>query len=94
MNEIYLVIAAMALFVMATLFKKTPTCWYTAYFCTNCGKQLGNHTRMYSSGRCPHCGYRKTGDVTMITCRERACRKIYKRPWYIFWEKPTIEYQD
>jgi DNA-directed RNA polymerase subunit RPC12/RpoP len=65
--------------------------WYTGYFCINCNKKLSYHTVMYSNGRCPICGHKGKNAGTIIDTVEKAVRKVYHKPWYIFWQKPTIE---
>lgn len=67
--------------------------WFTVYECKSCNKKLSYHTVMYSHGRCPKCGEKGSGAGTIVDAREVAVRKVYHKPWYIFWQTPTIQYK-
>jgi hypothetical protein len=61
--------------------------WYRIYMCGD--HELSRDTVMYSGGVCPICG--KNSNSTVCHTQRIAVRRVYHRPWYIFWQTPTIE---
>lgn len=68
--------------------------WYNQEYCKSCNIELSWWEVMHSDGRCPYCGVKGPRAGTIVDTREKAVRKVYHRPWYIFWQKPTIETKD
>jgi len=59
----------------------------TAWFCEACGGELTHSQRMYSHGRCPLCGVKGPGAVTIVNTTERAYWVEHmRRPWWMFWK--------
>ena len=68
--------------------------WYDAEKCTNCKKFLSRSHVMYSSGRCPKCGYKGPYANTIVDTISVGYRFVYNRKWWQFWIKPEVEYRD
>lgn len=68
--------------------------WFTVHRCIKCRRILNEWTVMYSSGRCPKCGYKDPRACTIVETTEHACRLVYNRKWWQFWVKPEVEYRD
>jgi DNA-directed RNA polymerase subunit RPC12/RpoP len=58
--------------------------WITAWFCVNCDAEVSWETKMGSHGRCPHCGFKGDGAVSIMKTREEA-REVEDVPWWRFW---------
>ncbi len=55
--------------------------YVTTRHCINCKKKVSFRTKMYSMGRCPHCGYKGMDACTIMDTIER----YEEVPWWNFW---------
>ena len=67
--------------------------WRTEYRCESCKRAVSDHTKMYSNGRCPLCGYKGSSACTMMDVTEHAYRNVRCGPWWAFW-KTRREYKE
>lgn len=69
--------------------------WRPYHYCTECGAQLDERTRMYSGAICPACGHKSIHASTICDTYVMAERKVYTfvPKWWQFWRrsKYTIE---
>lgn len=42
--------------------------------CVHCQHPMSKHTMMYSSGRCPYCGFKHPNACTIVKCTEHPYR--------------------
>lgn len=59
--------------------------WKTAFFCVACCREMTQHQKMYSLGRCPFCGYKGQNAGTIVDTTEKAKRFVRTAPWWKFW---------
>ncbi len=70
--------------------------WFTEYRCVECKKPINEIDKMYSDGRCPHCGFKHKNACTIVKTTEHAV-KIVKKPiepppkFWEFWKPKYIE---
>ena len=63
----------------------TNKTWHTAWFCADCNDELSWHQKMYSNGRCPHCGEKGAWAYTVVATTERAYYNERIAPWWKVW---------
>jgi len=63
--------------------------WRTEYRCVKCKCRMSDGVKMYSSGRCPGCGYKAPGACTIVSTTEHAYRHIKTGGW--IWPFATYE---
>lgn len=68
--------------------------WHTEYRCVGCKTTVSHHTKMYSHGRCPSCGYKSENTCAIMETKEIPYRLVSNAKWWQFWIKPIREYPD
>jgi len=64
------------------------TNWLTEYRCVYCKHSISYHNKIYSRGRCPHCGEKHPSACTTVETTEHAYRLYVDFPEphpFIFW---------
>lgn len=74
-------------------FERSPM-WKTAWFCKNCHGELFFREKMHSHGRCPLCGHKAEGAVTVVATYECAYRMKWVGPWWKLWLPRVRVYAD
>lgn len=66
--------------------------WLTEHRCVSCGHVVSYHTRMYSHGRCPHCGYKGKHAGTIMDTTEHAFRWVRDGEVWQLWKPRRKQY--
>jgi rRNA maturation endonuclease Nob1 len=67
--------------------------WETEYRCESCRTAMSRRTQMHSGGRCPYCGHKGKGAITIVNCTEHAYRLVRRGRWWQFWIRPVRQYK-